>query len=54
MLSVINGIVWVDTGEYIQVRCYEYKKKGITQKYEKPLKRTAKQKKSLMGFTQNY
>jgi len=52
---VVNGIYVIDTGDYIQGRCVDYKDKDNNkQGYIKQLNRTAKQNKSLMGFTQNY
>ena len=49
-----DGIVVVDTKEYIQAKCCDYEAKEKGEKYQKPLTRTAKQYKSIMGFTQNY
>jgi len=44
----------VSTEDYIQAKCcdYEAKEKGV--KYQKPITRTAKQRKSIMGLTQMY
>lgn len=53
--SVISGIYVVDTGEYVQAKCTDYiDNKNNRQGYIKNIKRTAKQKKPLMGFSQNY
>lgn len=49
-----DGIVVVNTKDYIQARCCDYEAKDDLSKYQKPLTRTAKQSKSIMGFTQFY
>ena len=47
-----DGIVVVNTKDYIQARCCEYEAKDNLKGYQKPLTRTAKQSKPIMGFTQ--
>lgn len=51
---MIDGVVVVNTNEYIQAKCCDYEAKEKGAKYVKPITRTAKQSKSIMGFTQNY
>ena len=49
-----NGIVIVNTGTETKAKCGNYERKDEKTNVEPPLERTAKQKKSLMGFRQNY
>jgi hypothetical protein len=49
-----NGIVVTYYEDMIQARCVDYVQKEAPEGYKKPLERTAKQQKSLMGFTQIY
>lgn len=52
--NVINGIVVTYYPNMTQARCVDYIPKDDIEGYEKPLDRTAKQLKPLMGFTQIY
>lgn len=51
---VINGIVVTKYNDLIVIKCVDYVQKENIEGYKKPLQRTAEQRKSLMGFTQNY
>lgn len=51
---VRNGIVVTQDNEITSIKCCDYIKKGKKEGYIKPLGRTAKQFKPLMGFTQEY
>lgn len=47
-----KGII-IAQGEINSIRCVDYEKDEV-KGYEKPLSITARQRKSIMGFTQNY
>jgi hypothetical protein len=51
---VIDGIVIIKGDKYMELKCCEYEPKEEPKGYSRPLQRTAVQRKSLMGFTQNY
>lgn len=52
--NVIDGIVIVKYNGGTEVKCCEYEPKCEFTGYKKPLLRTAKQHKSIMGFKQSY
>jgi uncharacterized protein YehS (DUF1456 family) len=52
--NVTNGIVVTYYDNLTQARCVDYIQKEAPEGYKKPLERTAKQQRSIMGFTQIY
>lgn len=51
--NVINGIVVTEYKDLILTKCVDYISDGNVKGYER-IERTAKQNKSIMGFTQEY
>lgn len=49
-----KGIVVTYYEDMIQARCLDYIQKEEPEGYKKPLERTAKQQRSIMGFIQTY
>lgn len=49
-----KGIALISKNGIRELRCIDYEKKEEVKGYERPKGRTAKQIKSLMGFTQEY
>lgn len=49
-----KGIIVAEENGTKYAKCIDYKKKDKLEGYKRPKTRTAKQKKSIMGFTQEY